>query len=78
MSTRWTFLALPGHRFELVLVEDNWNINFKHVLWSSGYISSNLGDILKAEWYLNYNRCYGLDDRQIQILDRFKSVPQKF
>ena len=41
-------------------------------VWSPGYESHNLHDILSAVWYLESNFKGDLDDRKIQILDEIK------
>ena len=75
MRTRWSFDSLPGRQYELVLREDEAMSSEKsgfEIIKRTGYVSSNLGDILKASWYLNGGFKSDLDERKIQILNMFR------
>lgn len=75
MSSRWSFKSLPGKQFELILLETapySSEHPYEDILYRTGYVSSNLADILKAQWYLNSGINYGLPEKNINILNYFK------
>jgi hypothetical protein len=53
--------------------------NFREVVWLPGYESSNLGDILKANWYLNSGFRGDLPDNMVSLLDGIRAdIPEEY
>jgi hypothetical protein len=48
-------------------------------VWSPGYESTKLGDILKADWYLNGGFRGDLPEHTIELLDQIReSIPEQY
>lgn len=62
LNPSWHFQKFSSDQFELVF--EDLEYPSSGFLYETGYVSSNLLDILKAEWYLNGCAChFELTDR---------------
>lgn len=76
IDSSWHFIKNSPYEYELVF--EDVNTPSSGFLFRTGYISSNLWEILKAEWYLSGSACrVELTDRQKRILDDIRVVSQK-
>ena len=58
-----------GSRYALALSEDKMAAR---VVWAPGYESHDIGDIVKAIWYLENNFKGDLPDHKLRMLDKIK------
>lgn len=63
---RWTFRRSGAQRWELVLADLH---DYRKVIYTPGYESSNPGDIIAAMLYLNCGYRGTLPERSMQLLD---------
>lgn len=64
----WRFQH-AGARYALALAFDKVD---GPAVWEPGYESHNLGDILRAMWYLENNFVGDLPERTLRVLDKIK------
>lgn len=67
----WSFEKSGPNRYRLIGI-DNYGTALMRAEYAPGYESRQLGDIMKAAWYLNAGSSSDLPDHLIGVLDQFK------
>ena len=71
MRLYWTFM-ICGSRYTLIGISNKEPAPLEPI-FSPGYQSCKLKDILEAAWYLNYGYTSGLSDNLLSVLNQIKA-----